>query len=99
MRSLLGGVYPGERVMYAVMGLVNGAMLVSLFPIVVAWWEALIALSVSPLAVPEPLRWLLPAMAAGALLSGARDCYAICGMPYRARPSGWAALRSQETRT
>jgi hypothetical protein len=98
VRNFLGVVYPGERVMHAVMGLVYGAMLVALLPIVVAWWESLIALSVSPPALPEPLRWLLLAVAVGALLSGGRDCYAICGIPDRAWPSGWAVLRPQETR-
>ena len=85
--------------MHAVMGLVYGAMLVALLPIVVAWWESLIALSVSPPALPEPLRWLLLAMAVGVFLSGLRDFYATCGMPYGAWPWGGAALRPQETRT
>jgi hypothetical protein len=98
VRNCLGGVYPGERVMHAMVGVVYGAMLVSLLSIVVAWWEVLIARRVSPPALPEPLRWLLLAIAVGVLLSGVRDCYAIGGIPDRAWPSGWAALRPQETR-
>jgi hypothetical protein len=54
VRSFLDGVYPGERVMHAVMGLVYGAMLAYLLPVVVVWWAAPTALSVSPPAVPEP---------------------------------------------
>ena len=33
VRSTLGGVYQGERVMHAVMGLVYGAMLAHLLPV------------------------------------------------------------------
>jgi hypothetical protein len=54
VRSFLGGVYPGERVMHAVMGLVYGAMLAYLLPVVAVWWAAPTALSVSPPAVSEP---------------------------------------------
>jgi hypothetical protein len=97
VRRFLGGVYQGERVMHAVMGIMYGAMLAYLIPVVVAWWTAPTALSVSPPAVPEPLRWLLLAMAAGVLLSGLRDFYATCGMPYGAWPWGYAASHPQET--
>ena len=97
VRSPLGGVYQGERVMHAVMGLVYGAMLAHLLPVVVAWWAAPTALSVSLPAVPEPLRWLLLAMAVGVLLSGVRDFYAACNMPYGAWPWGYAAPGSQKT--
>ena len=99
VRCTLGGVYPGERVMHAVMGLVYGAMLAYLLPVVMAWWAAPTALSASSPAVPEPLRWLLLAMAVGVFLSGIRDFYAACGMSYGAWPWGYAALRPQETRT
>jgi hypothetical protein len=97
VRRFLGGVYQGERVMHAVMGIMYGAMLAYLIPVVVAWWTAPTALSVSPPAVPEPLRCLLLAMAAGVLLSGLRDFYATCGMPYGAWPWGYAASHPQET--
>jgi hypothetical protein len=77
---------------------VCGAALAYLLPVVVVWWAAPTALSVSPPAVPEPLRWLLLAMAIGVLLSGVRDFYAACGMPYGAWPWGCVATRPQETR-
>jgi hypothetical protein len=88
-----------ELRLHAVMGLVYGAMLAYLLPVVVAWWAAPAALSVDPPAVPEPLRWLLWAMAVGVFLSGVRDVYATCGMPYGAWPWGRVALWPQETRT
>ena len=99
VRRTFGGVYPGERVMHAVMGLMYGAMLAYLLPVVLAWWAAPTALSVSPPAVPEPLRWLLWAMAGGVLLSGSRDFDATCGMPYEAWPWSRAARQPQETHT
>jgi hypothetical protein len=85
--------------MHTVMSLVYGAMLAYLLPVVLACWAASTALSVSLLAVSEPLRWLLWAMAGGVLLSGIRDFYATCGMPYGAWPWGRVARRPQETRT
>ena len=88
-----------ELRLHAVMGLVYRAMLAYLLPVVVAWWAAPAALSVDPPAVPEPLRWLLWAMAVGVFLSGVRDVYATCGMPYGAWPWGRVALWPQETRT
>lgn len=53
VRRTWGGVYPGERVMHAVMGLVYGAMLAYLLPVVVVWWAAL------TLAPPGHGRWRL----------------------------------------
>ena len=83
--------------MHAVMGLMYGAMLAYLVPVIVVWWTAPTALSVSLPAVPESLRWLLLAMAVGVFLSGVRDFYATCGLPYGAWPWGDAAPRPQET--
>jgi hypothetical protein len=97
VRRFLGGVYQGERVMHAVMGIMYGAMLAYLIPVVMAWWTAPTALSISPPEVPEPLRWLLLAMAVGVLLSGIRDFYATCGLPYGSWPWSYAAPRPQES--
>jgi len=72
--------------MHAVMDLVYGAMLAYPLPVVVVWGSAPTALSVSPPAVPDPLRWLLLAMALGVLLSGVRDFYVTCCKPYGAWP-------------
>jgi hypothetical protein len=80
--------------------LVLAALLAAEITLVVpAWWAAPTALSVSPPAIPQPLRWLLWAMAGGVLLSGSRDFYATCGMLYGAWPWGRVAQRPQETHT
>lgn len=85
VRQPLGGVYKGERAMHAIMGIIYGAMLAHLIPIMVRWWSQPTALSVQVSSVPEPLRWTLYVMAAGVLLSGVRDLCAAIGLPH----SGW----------
>lgn len=78
-------VYPGERVTYAIMGILYGAALACLAPEMVRWWSAPSALTLSPPAVPEALRWMLGAMAGGVFLSGLRDLAAARGL----RGSSW----------
>jgi hypothetical protein len=73
VRAPLGGVYPGERVTHAVMGILYGAALACLVPEMARWWEAPSALVFSPPAAPEELRFLMAAMAGGVFLSGVRD--------------------------
>jgi hypothetical protein len=79
VRKPLGGVYPGERVMHAVMGIVYGAMLANLVPLLLAWTREAPALRPHDPAVPLSLRALLFAMAAGVLASGVRDLRAASG--------------------
>jgi hypothetical protein len=73
VRAPLGGVYAGERVTHAVMGIVYGAFLAFLLPALARWWSAPTELLRSPAAVPGPIRAALAAMAVGVLLSGIRD--------------------------
>jgi hypothetical protein len=77
VRRPLGGVYAGERVMHAVMGIIYGAALANLLPELVQWtarptafasWDA-----------PPALRVLLPLMAVGVFVSGLRDLGAVYG--------------------
>jgi hypothetical protein len=84
VRKPLGDVYAGERVTHAVMGILYGAMVANLLPVLWHWWSLPTAL-VRTDAVPEFLRWTLAAMAAGVFLSGARDLYAALGLPQ----GGW----------
>lgn len=84
VRKPLGDVYAGERITHAVMGILYGAMLAHLLPVLWNWWSQPTALVGAP-AAAEPLRWVLAAMAAGVFLSGARDLYAACGFPH----GGW----------
>ena len=38
VRKALGDVYAGERVTHAVMGILYGAMIASLIPVLIRWW-------------------------------------------------------------
>jgi hypothetical protein len=84
VRKPLGDVYGGERITHAAMGIIYGAMLAFLIPVMLEWWSRPTALVVTPLGALSPLAWGLLVMALGVLLSGARDLYAALGLPY-----GW----------
>jgi hypothetical protein len=88
VRKPLGGVYHGERVMHAVMGIVYGAMLAYLIPAMVSWWAMPTALTFSPPPIPDVLRWTLMLMSLGLLLSGVRDACAAYGLPHSSWPWG-----------
>lgn len=81
VRQPLGGVFPGERCMHTVMAILYGAVLAHLVPEVLAWGRLPSGFAVSPVPVPEALRWTLTLMAAGVLGSGVRDLYAAFGLP------------------
>lgn len=78
VRQPLGGVYPGERVMHALMGIVYGAALAHLVPAMWAW--SLLPTGWTAWEAPAVLRGLMPLMAAGVLLSGVRDLGASSGV-------------------
>lgn len=93
VRKPLGGVYAGERVTHAVMGIIYGAMLANLAPTLFAWWREPTALAARAEEVPRLLTWTLTLMSAGVALSGARDLYAAlrlpgCAWPWRAPEEG-----------
>jgi hypothetical protein len=94
VRKPLGGVYHGERAMHAIMGIIYGAMLAHLIPIMMRWWSEPTALSVEESNAPEPLRLTLYVMAVGVLLSGVRDLCAAIGLPY----SSWPWHNSKQSR-
>jgi hypothetical protein len=77
VRAPLGGVFPGERVMHALMGILYGAMLANLLPELRRWAAEPTALT--PWEAPAPLRWVMPLMALGVFLSGLRDLGAVYG--------------------
>jgi hypothetical protein len=89
VRRPQGGVFKGERVMHAIMGIIYGAMLANLVPVLWAWLGQPTALAVSPADVPRPLAVVLVFMAAGVGASGVRDLLAAWGVkaaqwPHRA---------------
>jgi hypothetical protein len=85
-RKKLGDVYAGERVTHAIMGIIYGAMMAFLLPVLPRWWTAPTGLKLDPPSAPEILRWSLFAMAVGVFASGIRDLYAALGLPGGAWP-------------
>lgn len=81
VRKPLGDVYAGERVTHAVMGILYGAMIASLIPVLIGWWRLPDGLVMAVPDVPNALRWGLAVMAAGVAVSGARDLYAALELP------------------
>jgi len=86
IRELLGGVYPGERVMHGIMGIVYGAAVAYLVPVLRASWTGPSSLVIASPANSIVLSWTLTFMAAGVLLSGVRDLCAAVGVPGSAWP-------------
>jgi hypothetical protein len=92
IRKPIGGVYAGERIMHAVMGVVYGGMLAFLLRTIGNWWTQPTGLAVSLAPCPPLLRWAITVMGAGVLLSGARDLYASTGR----RGGGWPWRKARE---
>jgi len=67
------------------MGILYGAMIASLIPVLMAWWSLPTGLVLEAPAVPLALKWGLVVMAVGVFLSGLRDLYAACELPH----GGW----------
>jgi hypothetical protein len=88
VRKPIGDLYAGERITHAVMGILYGAMVANLLPSLLTRWALPTALSVTPPAIPEAVRWGLLMMAAGVFLSGLRDLYAAFRLPLGSWP--WA---------
>ena len=86
VRKQLGDVYAGERVTHAVMGILYGAMIANLMPVLMRWWALPTELVVDWADVPTGLRWSLFVMAAGVSASGLRDLYAAFELPYGSWP-------------
>lgn len=93
VRRSLGGVYAGERVTHAVMGILYGAFLAFLVPTLRDWWLTPTSLAPSPGAAPPALRWALALMCVGVFLSGVRDLSAAFGLPHSEWP--WPSRRSE----
>jgi hypothetical protein len=86
VRKPLGGVYPDERVTHALMGILYGAVLAHLIPVLSAWWPAPTSLVVRAQTIPWWLGRALALMAAGVALSGARDLCAALGLKHSEWP-------------
>ena len=82
VRKQLGDVYAGERVTHAIMGILYGAMVAHLIPVLARWWTLPTALAPPSLDIPPLLRWSLAVMAVGVTVSGLRDLYAALELPH-----------------
>ena len=78
VRKPLGGVYPGERVTHAIMGIIFGAALANLLPEL--WRAQSMQDALVSWDAPPFLRATMPLMAAGVFLSGLRDLAATYGV-------------------
>lgn len=95
VRADLGGVFPGERITHAVMGIVYGGVLAFLLPQLWTWWGRPTGLVAA--AVPVPT-WLTVALVVGGIgtgLHGLRDLAAVRGLPASAWP--WVGARAPAT--
>lgn len=84
-RKALGGLFPGERITHAAMGIVYGAMLAFLVPQLMSWIQE----PSGPTAfveAPAALKGIVIAMAAGVFLSALRDLAATFGVAWARYP-------------
>jgi len=94
VRVLQGGVFPGERVAHAVMGIIYGSMLAVMAPTIVEWLGEPTSLTAADHALPMWFLLGLSLMGVGTLLSGVRDAYAAAGLPHCSYP--WKPLAIAE---
>jgi phosphatidylglycerophosphate synthase len=94
VRRDVGGVFPGERITHAVMGIIYGAMLGYLVPVLWAWFQQPSGLVVDTAPVPVWLRAALGAAAVGILVHGLRDLAAVLALPGSDWP--WARAVARE---
>jgi phosphatidylglycerophosphate synthase len=88
VRKPLGDVYAGERVTHAVMGILYGAMIASLIPVLSGWLRQPSGLVIAAPDIPDVLRWSLTVMAVGVFVSGVRDLCAALELPHAGWPWG-----------
>lgn len=96
----------GERILHTLMGIVYGAMLAALVPLLLEATSGPTSLASLSDAPPTWLRWTLSAFAAGIAISGIRDAVAAAAGPRAAfrgrrhptRPDGGALVASHRAR-
>ena len=81
VRKPLGDVYAGERITHNFMGIIYGAMIAFLVPILWEWGQMPSELVGSTYGAPAPLIGFLLLAGAGVFLSGVRDFYAALQLP------------------
>jgi hypothetical protein len=94
VRKVLGGVYPGERITHALMGLVYGAATATAVPVIWQWWLMPTGILVEPAPIPVALRGAMVLMAVGVSASGTRDLHAAIELHHPAQ-GGCEAARGE----
>jgi len=86
VRKPLGGVYPAERVLHGVLGVLYGIFLACLFPLLREWRRSPTAFAGHIVVASHALQWIMTIMGVLAVLSGLRDLAAAYALPYSAWP-------------
>lgn len=84
VRTSLGGVFPGERVMHGLMAVVYGAFLAGFAPVLGRWISA--GGTSLGAQMPTLLLLVLTSLGVGSILSGLRDALVACGLRAAAWP-------------
>jgi phosphatidylglycerophosphate synthase len=75
IRKMIDADFAGERVTHAIMGIIYGAMLATLAPTLLYWWQLPTGMIFKIAPIPLWLSWALTIMAIGVFCSGIRDFY------------------------
>jgi hypothetical protein len=82
VRKPLGDVYAGERVTHNFMGIIYGAMIAFLIPVLWKWWKMPTEFAAATHEAPTALVGFLLLAGGGVFLSGVRDLYAALDLPH-----------------
>jgi hypothetical protein len=85
VRKQLGGVYPAERVLHGVLGVLYGIFLANLFPLLRQWWHSPTGFA-KLTATASGLQMTMAIMGILACISGLRDLAAAYALPHSAWP-------------
>ncbi len=91
VRKPLGDLFSGERVTHGIMGILYGALLANLVPVMWEWSALPSNLVVTKYAIPSFLYGAVITMGIGVFISGVRDLYAAFEFPYSNFP--WQRIR------
>lgn len=86
VRKPMGGVFKGERITHALMGIVYGAMLGYFVPILRDWWSTPTGIVVDVAPIPGVFAVGLLVAGMGIFISGLRDTYALIDMRHGSWP-------------
>jgi hypothetical protein len=86
IRKPLGGVYPAERVLHGILGVLYGLFLAALIPLMRHWYSDSSSSFHGNMAGPMWLKYTMSLMGILSTLSGLRDLFAAYGLPYSSWP-------------